>query len=569
MRVIVLATDEDAKLRPLTNTYPSPLVPIVNRPVAAITLEILSRAGLKRPLVSVCHRGGRILSLLGTGLRWGVQIEYVFQDQALGTAGALRWAAPWLDETFLVLSADSILDLDIEAAAAYHRTHGGAGTLILHAPFDHNVSNPVAIGEDGRILGLGAPPGGGCAWSYTGAAILEPHLLEMIPFGTHYECYRHLIPALLNAGVELYGYVTDGYWNPLDSFQAYQAAQRAFLWSASPPSDGHSQAYARDARMRHPSLVGQQIAPEVWIERNTVIHPSARLIPPVYIGEAGRIGRDVVVGPDVVLGSNVVVDDEATVAHSIVTEHTYLGRLVNSVGRVVDKTTIIDIHTSQSVQIVDPFLLAEILPAERLRRLHRAAGRAIVLVLLAMLLPLLLVIGCLILATSGGPLLRRQGCTGVPATAASTMATNEPALFHLLAFRTRHPDGSYSVLGHWLSRCGLDQLPELWNVVKGELALVGVKPLPPEIADQVDADWQRKSFECPAGFTGLWYTNTDATHLDEILVADAYYAATQSWREDIRILRHTPVAWWRRCRSSVPEANDTECRQYVDHFGSA
>jgi lipopolysaccharide/colanic/teichoic acid biosynthesis glycosyltransferase len=92
-------------------------------------------------------------------------------------------------------------------------------------------------------------------------------------------------------------------------------------------------------------------------------------------------------------------------------------------------------------------------------------------------------------------------------------------------------------------------LGELWHVLKGDLGLVGVKPLSPAEAEDVTELWQQKRYDYHAGFTGLWYIQTGAQG-DEVLVADAYYAATRNWREDLRLLGQTPLAWLRRAIQS-------------------
>src|SRR5213596_3761074 len=98
MHIILLATDQGDKLLPLTDSTPAALVPVVNRPVLTITLEILVHAGYKRAVVSLHQRGGSIVSHLGDGRRWGAKIEYVMQRENWGTAGAVRWAARGLNE---------------------------------------------------------------------------------------------------------------------------------------------------------------------------------------------------------------------------------------------------------------------------------------------------------------------------------------------------------------------------------------------------------------------------------------------------------------------------------------
>src|SRR5215213_4803462 len=148
MHILLLATDEQPKLQLLTEALPTPLVPIVNRPVMAVAVEILARAGYKALFVSLCNRGGSIASYFGDGSRWGVQIEYLTQREGWGSAGALAWASQLLTETVLVLPADSIIDLDIDAALAFHRAHGGPATMIVHdAQAGRRAAHPVALDE--------------------------------------------------------------------------------------------------------------------------------------------------------------------------------------------------------------------------------------------------------------------------------------------------------------------------------------------------------------------------------------------------------------------------------------
>ena len=68
-------------------------------------------------------------------------------------------------------------------------------------------------------------------------------------------------------------------------------------------------------------------------------------------------------------------------------------------------------------------------------------------------------------------------------------------------------------------------------------------------AARLDEEWHQKRFDHPAGLTGLWYVQTDSqSSLDDVLVIDAYYAATRTWRDDLAILWQTPAAWLRRRR---------------------
>lgn len=102
MQVLLIATDNLPQLCPVTHSTPASLIPIVSRPVMALAVELLARAGLKQ--IMVCHAPGNqeIAGYFGNGQRWGVRISYVpLNDQE----HILPFAAARLTDTTLVLPA--------------------------------------------------------------------------------------------------------------------------------------------------------------------------------------------------------------------------------------------------------------------------------------------------------------------------------------------------------------------------------------------------------------------------------------------------------------------------------
>ena len=280
------------------------------------------------------------------------------------------------------------------------------------------------------------------------------------------------------------------------------------------------------------------MAPGIWVDRNTLIHPNARLTPPVFVGQNCFVGQDVELGPRAMIGSHVIVDDGATVSNSTILDNTYVGRLVNIQHYVVQKGWVCDIQKEECTQIVDRFLLGEAQTIGVENRFHKLFDSLAALVLLLVSLPVTVPLGLVVLLTSGRLFNRieRIGTQKKP--------DGEMPRVTLLRFATRTPHGAYLPLGKWLERLELHRLPELWNVVRGELGLVGVKPLTPAEAEKVVEQWQKKRNEYRVGFTGLWYVQRSNKHdLDDLLVTDAYYVATRNWKQDIKLLLQTPLAW--------------------------
>lgn len=542
MQVILLATDQLQKLPPLTEHTPAPLLPITNRPVMAYAIEMLARAGVKQIMVALARRGSEIASYFGNGRPWGVQLDYLVQRDVSNLADVLCGAASRVHETLLVMSADMVLDFDIEAALAAHRAHGGAATLILHAPACADTL-PIHLNAFNQVQQIDTASAPGDV-QFTGACLLEPPALEyLVQRGVHDD--HALVAALLAAGLPVFGYVSDGYWNPLNSLEAYHEAQRVFLYSAC-----HEASSAQDEqpRVRYPSIDGQQIAPGVWVGRNHAIHPNARFAAPLCIGDGCLIGDDVELGPYAVIGSHSVVDDGATVLRSTVSNRTYIGRLVNLADRIVERTTIIDPQTNQQIEVVDPFLLATV-SIQRSRRLRRALTSMLAALLLLLASPALVLLALVTMLTTGGRPFRREQRIGRRASATGTAETTR---LELLFFNTQRNDGSHTPLGAWLTWWRLDHLPTLWNVLVGDLNFVGVKPLTLHEAVHLRESWHEKRNDAAAGLTGLWFTQTEPdADIDAVLVADVYYAATRSWRGDMRILLQTPGAWLRRSRHAA------------------
>lgn len=544
MQVIILATDEQRRLPPLTDKVPSPMVPIIGRPAMATTVEIIARAGYKQILMSLYARGGQIAAYFGGGRRWGVDIKYVTQRQAWGSGGTLRWASGILGETFLAIPGDALFDLDIGALRAFHQTHGGIATAILHTPRPGCEAPTARVDEEGRILRLdGASASGNL--QVTGTFIFEPAVLRYIPQSGSFDTITDLLPALLEAGEKVYGYHMSGYWNPLDSLSAYQEAQQVYLYSAYAQRSPDQASDGPPERVRYPSPEARYIAPGVWVGRDHSIHPSVKLAAPVFIGNNAWIGSDVELGAGTVVGNNVVIDDEATVSGSTILSDTYVGRLVRVENKIVTPETISDPVLGETSRVVDPFLISRLGAAAEGRSLvRRLVSMTAATALIVLLSPLFLLVGLITLLTTGGRILVRVPHVGQRVGGADGSLRT----FQLLNFRTRRLDGSFTPGGRLIERWELHRLAELLNVVHGDMGLVGVKPLRPEDAAKLTEEWHQRRHEAPAGFTGLWYLQTDPdSDLDTIIVTDVYYTATRNWRGDILLLLRTPGAWLRRC----------------------
>jgi lipopolysaccharide/colanic/teichoic acid biosynthesis glycosyltransferase len=183
--------------------------------------------------------------------------------------------------------------------------------------------------------------------------------------------------------------------------------------------------------------------------------------------------------------------------------------------------------------------------------------------MLALLAPLMLAVALLIKCTSRGPVLFRQERVGLGGRTFRmnkfrTIRADADATIHqqyvegFIEAGARKPDGDcicklvndprVTTVGRFLRRSSIDEVPQFWNVLVGEMSLVGPRPaLPYEVAHY--RIWHRRRFEATPGMTGLWQVSgRSRTSFDEMVQIDLRYTRNRTILNDLKILAATPRA---------------------------
>ncbi len=216
-RALVLAAGKGERLRPLTNTIPKPLVPVAGQPLIAYALGWLRHYGVREVAINLHHLGDQIRDAVGDGSAYGVSAHYSEEPEILGTGGAVRNLADWLDTgPFVVVNADIVHDVDLAALARLHHASGSLATLALRPDPESARYGEIAIDASGRIrsfLGVPPPTTDLTALMFTGVQIVEPAIVSRIPWPGASSSTQHLYLPLVREGARLFGLVYSGYWS--------------------------------------------------------------------------------------------------------------------------------------------------------------------------------------------------------------------------------------------------------------------------------------------------------------------------------------------------------------------
>jgi len=220
--VVILAGGKGRRLKPYSNVFPKPLMPVGERPILEILIRQLARCGLRRIYIAVGHLSHLLINFFGDGSELGVHIEYVREAQPLGTAGALSLLRDRLDSTFLLMNGDLLTDLDYGRLLDDHAQHRSCATIALAertVDIDYGV---IRVDDEKRLVGYDEKPQIKYLVSM-GIYALEPRVLREIAPDTHHD-FPSLVLRLLAEHETVRGFMHTGYWLDIGRPSDYELA---------------------------------------------------------------------------------------------------------------------------------------------------------------------------------------------------------------------------------------------------------------------------------------------------------------------------------------------------------
>lgn len=315
MKAVIMAGGFGTRLRPLTMNIPKPMVPVVNIPIMHRIISLLKKYKITEIIALVYYYPDVIMNYFKDGKDFGVKISYVRAEADFGTAGSVRNAADLIgDDEFIVISGDVLTDIDISKVINYHFDKKAKATIVLT-----RVKNPLPYGivivkDTGEISRFLEKPSWGEVFSdtiNTGIYVLNPSILEFVPYKQEFDFSKNLFPILLEKKIPFYGFLTENYWRDIGTLGDYLEAHLDCL-----------------AGMVDLEIKGEKIETKgttLYIGGNSQIEDYSKFEGIVVIGENTKIGKNVKL-VNSVIGSDCEIGDNCEIINSVIWDRTKIGK---------------------------------------------------------------------------------------------------------------------------------------------------------------------------------------------------------------------------------------------------
>ena len=224
VKAVVLVGGEGTRMRPLTETIPKPLIPLIDRPFLDVVLDHLALHDVNDVVLSSPYLGEAFEDFIRNRTAEPA-VTWVTETTPLGTGGAIANAARGFDEAFFVLNGDILTDLDLTALFAFHRERRAVATITVSEVEDARPFGLVALEPDGRVAEFREKPTERVAGVVNaGTYVLEPEAVAGVPAGRAVSVEREIFPSLIESSSQVFGFLSTAYWMDLGTPEKYLQA---------------------------------------------------------------------------------------------------------------------------------------------------------------------------------------------------------------------------------------------------------------------------------------------------------------------------------------------------------
>ena len=224
MKAVIQAGGKGTRMKDYTKVIPKPMLKVGDKPILQHQIELLEKYSIKEIIIVVNHLKDSIISHFAEGKEFGVHISYYEEEKPLGTVGGIKELENQLDNDFIVLYGDIMINMDIHRFVDFHYRHQSECTLALH-PNDHPYdSDLVEMDHNNRITAFFSKPHDKSTYYRNlvnaGAYIFSPAIFQFLPKGEKKDFGKDIFPEIYNQ-CNMYGYNTSEYMKDMGTPQRW------------------------------------------------------------------------------------------------------------------------------------------------------------------------------------------------------------------------------------------------------------------------------------------------------------------------------------------------------------
>lgn len=478
MKIVLTCFVPSDSFGPLTRLQPPAILPVLNKPLLQQHIEDCVSSGFRDIHIAAVDHPISVRTFVGDGARWGANVKvWTFKEPCSGREVVSRLSSQ-LDDAVLVLPVEQCLDFPLDELISLHKSHKGNCSRVMMGEKLEAASH-----SDERTT-----------------SIDRMKLHEPIDSGIFIVDFP---PDFSNDTKDI---VVNCAWIQIDSPPALWAANMACLEGFFPLLS---------------TWLNAEGASGIRSGHHTVVERSAAVTEPTVLGNFASVRAQASVGPYAVIGDNTIIDTEAVVRSSLVFNDVYLGSQTTLENMIAVGNSIMNVTLNTWVTVPDRFLLSDVKDKIFAPWTANLFSKFVAAVLLLVTSPIWV----------GKGLLRKAS--------GKTFFTREDPV--CLTY-SEEIDGveafcNPSLLGFANSHGLISRLPAIIDVLRGRLALVGVRRLRELDGLTYTEDWARQRFDSPAGL----FTPVDAEAIkdaseEEKIIVENLYVANRSFKENLRVL---------------------------------
>ncbi len=225
MQAVILAGGLGTRLRPITNSIPKVMVEVNGRPFLQHQMEYLKGFGVDNFLILAAYLGNKIQDYFSNGSTFGLHIEYSFEKEPMGTGGALKNARTKLEDSFILLNGDTLLQIDYKAFIDYFLSINVMGLVVAYTNRSTTFQNNIAVDFKNIVTNYNKKDAAGMTQVDAGVYMFKRDATDLMLEGRVCSLEEEIFPILI-ARRELVAYPSNQRFYDMGSFEGLEVLSK-------------------------------------------------------------------------------------------------------------------------------------------------------------------------------------------------------------------------------------------------------------------------------------------------------------------------------------------------------